>query len=112
MGGVILPIMFTHLVGLVGFTGTCLCFAGMNVTLATLAALTLRIRTLPTPKPFTKPAILGPLKDPSLALVCTGYLFMTMGYYIPVNYINVEARSLGMSVYLAQYMVSILNATG
>lgn len=45
-----------------------------------------------------------------MVLVILGFVFLTFGIFIPIDYLVVQAMSTGMSSYLAQYLVSMLNA--
>lgn len=45
-----------------------------------------------------------------MMLVILGFVFLTFGIFIPIDYLVGQAMSAGMSSYLAQYLVSMLNA--
>lgn len=43
-------------------------------------------------------------------LVTAGFFFFSYGFFVPINYIQVQALSAGMEPSLAQYLLPILNA--
>jgi hypothetical protein len=45
-----------------------------------------------------------------MLLIFTGFLLLTFGIFIPINYLVIQAMDAGMSYALAQYLVPILNA--
>ena len=75
-----------------------------------IANLTVKSRMPPSKKPWKPIEFIHPLKELTFDLVAFGCFLFFMGMFIPINYIILEAMSLGMSSRLAAYLVSILNA--
>ena len=110
IGGIIFPIMLSRLVPQVGFPWAMRTSAFMILALLAFANFSIKARNPPNPRPMNRKTILGPLREVRLVLVMAGFLFLTFGIFIPINYITVEAIADGMSLNLAQYMLPILNA--
>jgi hypothetical protein len=55
--------------------------------------------------------MLAPFFEVKMVLVTLGFMLLTFGVFIPINYLAIEAIYEGMSPDLAQYLVAILNAT-
>ncbi|CAK3990600.1 monocarboxylate permease [Lecanosticta acicola] len=109
LGGVILPIMTQKLIDDVGFGWSLRITALFMLYLLTIANFTITSRMPPRPKPFVATAFLDPLKEVPFALVTFGAFLFTLGFFIPFNFVIVEAMHYGMSASLASYLVSILN---
>lgn len=108
-GGVIFPIMVSHLIPKVGF-GWAMRSAGFLIlALMIVANLTVRSRIPPNPKPFHINQFIKPLKETPFLLVTLGSFFFFFGLFLPIDYLILEASSLGMSNRLAAYLVPILN---
>ena len=74
-----------------------------------IANLTVKCRTHPSLQPGGHLSALHPFKDISFVLLIAGFVLLTFGIFIPINYLVAEATSEGMSEQLAQYLISILN---
>ncbi|KAE8154369.1 major facilitator superfamily domain-containing protein [Aspergillus avenaceus] len=109
-GGVIFPIMITHLIDEVGYAWAMRIAAFMILFLLIIANLTLRCRVQPQPQKVTLQGLYRPLFESGSILLMTAYALLTFGIYIPINYVVVCATEAGMSVQLSQYLVPILNA--
>ncbi|KAK7705989.1 hypothetical protein SLS57_009906 [Botryosphaeria dothidea] len=110
IGGVIFPIMVTHLIPEVGFAWTMRICAFLILFLMTIANLTIKSRIPPMPKPLAPIEFVLPFKEmPYLMLTIGSFLFF-MGMFLPINYLIVQATSEGMSAHLASYLIPILNA--
>jgi MFS family permease len=111
IGGVIFPIMVTRLIASLGFPWAMRCCAFLILLLLIIANLTVR--------PFYKPArhairlaqFIQPYKELDFVLIVIGFLFYTFGYFIPFNYLTVNALEAGVEPYLVQYLIPILNST-
>ncbi|KAF7595514.1 hypothetical protein BBP40_005850 [Aspergillus hancockii] len=110
MGGVIFPIMVTHLINSVGFGWAMRSVAFLILFLLIIANFTVRCRVPPQPQKVTAQDLSRPLREPLSLLVMGAYALLTFGIYIPINYLVVSATAQGMSVELSQYLVPILNA--
>lgn len=108
-GGVIFPIMVSHLIPRVGFGWAMRCAGFLILALMIVANLTVRSRIPPHPKPFHINQFIKPLTEVPFILVTMGSFFFFFGLFLPINFVILEAASLGMSTRLAGYLVPILN---
>ncbi|KAB8229637.1 MCT family MFS transporter [Aspergillus alliaceus] len=109
-GGVIFPIMVTHLIDQVGYGWAMRIAAFIILFLLVIANLTVKTRLPPQPQGITAQDLSRPLREPPLVTIMGAYAILTFGVYIPINYLVVSATEQGMSVELSQYLVPILNA--
>lgn len=110
LGGVIFPIMVSRLINGIGYGWAMRVAAFLILALLIIAVLTVRSRVPPRPVNLSRESLLRPFTETKMILVIMGFLFLTFGIFIPINYLVVEAMDAGMSYYLAQYLVSMLNA--
>ncbi|KAF2856868.1 MFS general substrate transporter [Plenodomus tracheiphilus IPT5] len=110
LGGIIIPIMATHLIPNIGFAWTMRTLAFMLLGLMCIAILAVKSRLPPKPRAFQIKVFLEPFKDTKFLLVTTASFFFFMGVFIPINYIEIEAISNGMSARLSGYLIAVLNA--
>jgi MFS family permease len=110
IGGVILPIMVTHLIRSVGFGWSMRISAFLMLGLLIIANLTVRTRRPPVPRPVSAAMLRKPFTEGPFFFLMAGFFFFTFGAYIPINFLPVQALSSGMSAHLVQYLVPILNA--
>ncbi|KAJ3539296.1 hypothetical protein NM208_g5549 [Fusarium decemcellulare] len=110
LGGVIFPIMISRLIPQVGFPWAMRSAAFLSLGLLMTANIFVRSRQPPNPKPVSKQIIFGPFYDIKLMLVNMGYLILTFGQFIPINFLIVEALEHGMRFKLAHYLIATLNA--
>lgn len=110
LGGVIFPIMISRLIPQVGFPWAMRSAAFLCLGLLTVANITVASRQPPSPKPLSRQVILGPFVDVKLMLINIGFLVLTFGVFIPINFITVEALRHGLSYELAHYLIATLNA--
>jgi MFS family permease len=110
LGGVILPIMISRLIPQVGFPWAMRSSAFLVLGLLAIANMTVASRLPPDPKPMSRQAILGPFFDLKLMLVNVGFLLMTFGVFVPINYITVESLTHGVTFELSQYLIATMNA--
>ena len=78
--------------------------------LLTIATCTITSRMEPQKKPFNGLEFFYPLKEMPFALTTVGAFLFALGFFIPLNFVVLEATHYGMSGSLSQYLVSILNA--
>ena len=110
LGGIIFPIMASHLIPEIGFGWTMRTFGFVILGLMCIAAVTTKSRLPPKPRPFKLYVFLEPFKDLNFILVAiSGFLFF-MAIFIPINFVEVQAIGNGMSYRLAGYLLPILNA--
>ncbi|KAM3479795.1 hypothetical protein MY5147_001568 [Beauveria neobassiana] len=110
VGGVVWPIMVTHLIRLVGFGWAMRTSAFVNLFLLTIPNITVRCFQPPVPKKVTGAQLAKPFRELDYVLVACGFLFLTYGVFVPLNYLPVQAASTGMDSNLVQYLLPILNA--
>ncbi|OAL06079.1 MFS general substrate transporter [Phaeosphaeriaceae sp. SRC1lsM3a] len=110
LGGIIFPIMASHLIPKVGFGWTMRTIAFLILGLMIVANFTVSSRLPPKPREFALKVFLEPFKDVKFVLLTTASFLFFMGLFIPINFIEVEAIHGGMSTRLAGYLLAILNA--
>jgi len=110
IGGVIFPIMMERMIVEVGYAWAIRTAAFLIFLLLILANLTIRSRLPPSPTSLSRDALVQPFREVKMVLVIIGFLLLTFGVFVPINYLVVEAIQGGMSLDLAQYLVAILNA--
>ena len=110
VGGVIFPIMVARLIPEVGFAWTMRIVAFMILGCLVLSNLTVRSRLPPMKKPFRFKDFIEPLQELPFAFVTIACFFTFFGMFLPFTYLVLQAKSLGMSQDLSQYLISILNA--
>jgi dipeptide/tripeptide permease len=110
LGGVIFPIMITHLIPKVGFPWTMRTCAFLILGLLIIANLTVRPRVAPKRGASHKGNYLAPWREPASVFLMTGFFLVTFGIFVPIDYIQVQARAAGMGSGILQYIVPILNA--
>lgn len=110
LGGVLFPIMVSRLITEVGYGWAMRIAAFIILFLVSVTIVTVRSRVPPTPRAMSRDSLLRPFTEVKMVLVFVGFLFLTFGVFIPINYLVVQAIDAGMSYNLAQYLVSMLNA--
>ena len=109
LGGVIFPILVQKLIPQIGFPWTMRVSAFLILGLLVFATFTVRSRIPPTPRPFSVMDFIKPFGEPAFATVSIANFFGFLGLFIPFNFITLSAISLGMSINLSNYLLSILN---
>ena len=109
-GGIIFPIMVSRLIDRVGYGWAMRIAAFLILGLLVVTCLTVRTRTPPLKQQMDKEALLRPYRDVRMMLLVGGFVLLTFGVFIPVDYLETSALADGMSVELAQYLLAILNA--
>jgi MFS family permease len=110
LGGVIFPIMASHLIPKVGFAWTMRIIAFTILGMCIVASLTVTSRLPPKPRALELKVFLDPFKDARFNLVTISSFLFFLGLFIPINFIEVQALNAGMSTRLAGYLLSVLNA--
>ncbi|RAL15303.1 MCT family MFS transporter [Aspergillus homomorphus CBS 101889] len=111
LGGVIFPIMLNHLIRQVGFGWAIRIAAFMILGMLIFGNLTLSSRLPPSPKELKLVQYFAPLKEKTYLSTTVGSFLFYLGMFLPINYIQYQATSYGMSESLAEYLIPILNAT-
>lgn len=109
-GGVIFPIMVDRLITHVGFGWAMRIAAFLILGLLVVTCLTVRARIPPMKQRMDKEALMRPYKEVKMLFLVSGFVLLTFGVFIPINYMETSAIADGMSTNLAQYLVPILNA--
>ncbi|KAJ5682414.1 hypothetical protein N7462_005579, partial [Penicillium macrosclerotiorum] len=110
IGGVIFPIMISRLINEIGYPWAMRTAAFLMLFLLIIAILTVRSRVPPKPVRLNRESMLRPFTEIKMRLVFFGFLMMTFGIFIPINYLVIQAMQSGMSANLAQYLLPMLNA--
>jgi MFS family permease len=110
LGGIIFPIMASHLIPEIGFAWTMRTIAFLILGLMIIAFLTVKSRLPPKPRALQLQVFLEPFKDVKFVLITASSFFFFMGIFIPINFIEVIAIHDGMSIRLAGYLLAVLNA--
>lgn len=104
------PIMVNHLIREIGFEWAVRVVAFIILFLLGIANLTVKSRLPPTPRTLAFKEFVQPLREIPLDFTVFGCLLFTLGFFIPMNYLEVEATAEGMRNDLAQYLIPLLNA--
>ncbi|KIA75855.1 hypothetical protein HK57_00382 [Aspergillus ustus] len=110
IGGIVLPILVTHLIRTTGFGWAMRTCAFLMLALLIVTNLTIRPFTQPRARKLTRTELLKPLKESQFVFLTLGMFIFTYGFYVPLNYLPVQALAAGMSPNLVQYLLPILNA--
>lgn len=110
LGGVIFPIMVNHVIDSSGFPWAMRGAAFLIMGLLVYANLTLRSRLPPAPKPWSLTEFVTPFGELPYFLVVFACFLFFFGMFLPFTFIILSAEHDGMSTYLANYLVPILNA--
>lgn len=112
LGGIVFPIMVDHLNSSIGFPWTMRTCAFLILACCIFANFTVRSRLHHSPKPLNLDDYWRPLRETPFSTFTFGYFLFYLGFFVPYNFIILEAKRYGMSPGLASYLVPILNAGG
>ncbi|PYI03423.1 MFS general substrate transporter [Aspergillus sclerotiicarbonarius CBS 121057] len=112
IAGVILPVMVSRLIDKASFGWAMRSIAFLILFLLIIASLTIRERVPPRPETLNKETILRPFHDVKMVLLVSGCVLLTLGMWIPLDYIITSALAGGMRPSLGQWLVPIQNAGG
>ncbi|KAJ5662477.1 MFS transporter asaE [Penicillium maclennaniae] len=110
LGGVIFPIMVSHLIPQVGFAWAMRICAFLILGMLVISNLTLKSRLPPSKKPFSMMNFVRPLKDVKFVLTVAGAFCFFWGMFLPFTFVITQAERYGMSQNMSQYLIPILNA--
>ncbi|KAH0848772.1 hypothetical protein AYO21_09868 [Fonsecaea monophora] len=110
LGGVLFPIIVSRMIEETGFPWAMRTCAFLILGLCTFAVFTLRSRFPPSRRPWSIMAFLRPLKEVPMILLTLATFFFYWGMFPVFSFVTAVANGRGMSLELAQYLVSILNA--
>ena len=112
VAGVIFPIMISRMVPAVGYPWTMRAAAFIILGLQAIAIVTVRPRVKAPPKKMPKGRFAAPFREPPFVLLLAGMFILTWGIFIPISYLAVQGfQEARVSAEMAQYLVSIFNAT-
>lgn len=110
LGGIVFPIMASHLIPKVGFGWALRIVAFTILCLCGVATLTITSRLPPRSRSLEFKIFVDPLRDTRFNLLTAASFCFFLGLFIPINFIEIQAVEGGMSTRLAGYIISILNA--
>lgn len=110
LGGIIFPIMASHLIPQIGYSWTMRTFGFMVLGMMCISVLTVKSRLPPRPRKLELKVFVEPFHDKMFNLITFSSFLFFMGLFIPINFIEVEAVASGMSTNLAAYILAVLNA--
>ncbi|KIX04843.1 uncharacterized protein Z518_05714 [Rhinocladiella mackenziei CBS 650.93] len=110
LGGVIFPIIVSHLIREVGFGWVMRISAFLILVLLIIANMTVRVNHPPVPHKVTRARLLKPLTETDFLLLTAGFFCFSYGFFAPVYYLPLQALDAGMDPNLGQYVLPILNA--
>jgi MFS family permease len=110
IGGIIFPIMVQKLIVQVGYGWSMRIAAFMILGLLTISNLTIKSRFPPQPRSMTKEELIQPFREFKMVMAIAGFLLLTFGIFIPIDYVVAEALGSGMDPNIAQYLLAMLNA--
>lgn len=110
LGGVIFPIMVSHLIPEVGFPWAMRICAFLILFMLGISNLVLRSRFTHTRKPVDLMSFVRPLKDLKFVLTVAASFCFFWGMFLPFTFVITQAEEYGMSSNLSQYLIPILNA--
>ncbi|PVH97821.1 MFS general substrate transporter [Periconia macrospinosa] len=110
LGGVIFPIMASHLIPRIGYGWTMRTFGFVILGLLLIALATVKSRLPPKPRKWQLVVFMEPFQDGRFVFTIIPAFVFFFGLFIPINYLEVQALEGGMSQRLGGYLLSILNA--
>ncbi|KAJ9653199.1 hypothetical protein H2198_007610 [Neophaeococcomyces mojaviensis] len=110
LGGVIFPIVVSRMIPETGFPWAMRTCAFIILGLMIFANFAVSSRVPPMKRKFELMAFVRPFTEVPFALVTTATFLFYYGMFVPFAFIVSDAVSHGMSLTLAEYLVSILNA--
>ncbi|KAI1437337.1 major facilitator superfamily domain-containing protein [Xylaria sp. CBS 124048] len=109
-GGIVLPILMSHLIPRIGFPWTVRILGFIVLALCGPSCLVVRPYLPPRPKPFVFIDLLKSFRETRYTLVVIGTFFVLWGFYLPFNYLPIQAQQQGVSPSLVPYILPIVNA--
>lgn len=109
LGGVVFPLMASHLIPKIGFPWTMRACAFLILGLLLIANLTISSHLTHNPRPLKLSHYFAPMRETNFLIFCISCFFLYWGMIIPFNYIVVSAVHYGLSVKMAFNLIPILN---
>lgn len=111
VGGVVFPIMISHMVQSAGYPWTIRTAAFIILGLQTIAIFTVRPRTKPVPKKMPAGRFAAPFMELPFVLLLLGIGILTYGIFTPIVYLAVQGfQQAHMSEQMSQYLIALFNA--
>jgi len=110
VGGVVLPIMMTHMIERVGFPWTIRTVAFLFLVLLTITCLTVKSRLPPRPHPLVVRDYLDGFRQATYSITVAACFLVFWGMFIPFTYVILQAQRSGMDARLTPYLLPIMNA--
>jgi MFS family permease len=110
LGGVVLPIMMSHMIPQVGFGWAMRTVAFLFLFLLTISTLTIKSRLPPRPQPLVIMDYFRSLAELKMAVTVVALFFFFWGMFLPFNYVILQAQKQGMDPNLTIYLLPIMNA--
>lgn len=110
LGGVLFPIIVSRMITETSFGWAMRTCAFIILGNGIIAILTVRSRIPPAGRKFEIMAFFRPLKEVPMILTTLAIAFFFFGMFPVFSFVTAVANGRGMSLQLAQYLVSILNA--
>ncbi|SPO05647.1 related to monocarboxylate transporter 2 [Cephalotrichum gorgonifer] len=111
VGGIVIPLMVSRLIRSIGFPWAMRTGAFLLLALLIITNLTVRPFQPPIPQKKTTLAQLSkPLGEVQFQLTMVGFFFFSFGFFVPINYITVQAIDEDMRPNLADAILPVLNA--
>ncbi|KAI1826629.1 monocarboxylate permease-like protein [Xylaria intraflava] len=110
LGGILLPILMTHLIPRIGFPWTIRILGFIVLALCGTSCFIVKSRLPPRPKPFAISELTKPFTELRFTLLVVGCFFVFWGFYLPFNYLNIQAQQQGINPTLVPYLLPIVNA--
>ncbi|KIW20635.1 hypothetical protein PV08_01211 [Exophiala spinifera] len=111
-GGIVFPIMVSHLIREVSFGWAMRVSAFLMLFLLVIANLTVRPFDRPCPDQHRVSAtqLRKPFTELNFLLVTGAAFWFSYGFFVPINYLPAQAFEAGVDPELVQYLLPILNA--
>ncbi|EXJ96412.1 hypothetical protein A1O1_01538 [Capronia coronata CBS 617.96] len=110
VGGVVFPIMISRLIREVGYGWAMRISAFLMLFLLIIANLTVQPYHPPQPQKITAAQLRKPFTELDFLLITAGSFCFSFGFFVPINYLPVQALDAGMDPSLTPYLLPILNA--
>ncbi|EUC27776.1 hypothetical protein COCCADRAFT_110819 [Bipolaris zeicola 26-R-13] len=109
-GGVVLPILMTHLFKSIGFAWALRVVGFIFLAFCGISCLTVKTRVQNQPRPFALDDFTRCFKERITIFTMLGGFFFFWGMFLPLSYIIIQAQASGVSPELVPYLLPIINA--
>lgn len=100
--------MVSRLIREIGFGWAMRTCGFLMLFLLVIANLTIRTYQTPIPHKVTGAQLAKPFTEMQFVLVTLGVFCFSYGFFVPINYLPLQAINAGMDPNLAQYLLPIL----